>query len=329
VESVRAGLVIVKVMLIGDGAAGTRTLQALHRAGVQIVAVMAIPAQQNVAGSLWKLAAKLGYQTWPAPLVKDPSFSTQVRQCETDIIINVHSLFLLTKEVLNTPCLGSYNLHPGPLPRYAGLNSVCWAIYRGERQYGVTLHRMEPEIDAGPIVYRQSVEIGNEDTGLSLTAKCTNVGVPLVLQLLEVAAKDPGSIPLFSQDLSKREYFGRQVPDHGNLFWNRPARRIVDFVRACDFFPFSSPWGHPRTRLGNREFGIVKARSTGHPADATPGSVGESGAEGVRVASRDEWVHVRQVFCDGKYLPARATLVPGDKLEDPITAMSTKAEVSK
>ena len=266
--------------------------------------------------SLWGLATKLGYRTWPAELVRDPKFAAQVRDERADVILNVHSLYLIRKEVLEAPRLGSFNLHPGPLPRYAGLNSVCWAIYRGEKEHGVTLHKLVPEIDAGPIVYQESVGVGSEETGLSLTVKCVNIGVPLILRLLEAAAQGPSNIPLIPQDLSKREYFGREVPENGNLSWNRPARHIVDFVRASNFFPFRSPWGVPRTKRGDSTLGILKARLTGTPVDAPPGTVGTERSGGVEVAGADEWILVRQVFRDGICVPAREVLKAGDRLAD-------------
>ena len=37
-------------------------------------------------------------------------------------------IFLIKDEILHAPAIGSFNLHPAPLPRYAGLNSVSWAI---------------------------------------------------------------------------------------------------------------------------------------------------------------------------------------------------------
>jgi len=61
---------------------------------------------------------------------------------------------------------------------------VRWASYRGETEHGVTLHKLAPEIDAGPIVYQEVVGVESEETGLSLTTKCVNVGVPLVLRLV-------------------------------------------------------------------------------------------------------------------------------------------------
>jgi methionyl-tRNA formyltransferase len=305
----------MNVVLIGEEAAGMRTLQSLKQCGVRVVAVMASP-RQDEGVSLWGLATKLGYRTWPAELVKDPKFAVQVRDEKVDVLLNVHSLFLIRKEVLEAPRLGSFNLHPGPLPRYAGLNSVCWAIYRGEKEHGVTLHKLVPEIDTGPIVYQESVGIGIEETGLSLTVKCVNIGVPLILRLLEAAARGPANIPLIPQDLSKREYFGREVPENGNLSWNRPARRIVDFVRASNFFPFRSPWGVPRTNRGDSTLGILKARLTGTPVDEPPGTVGTERIGGVEVAGADEWILVRQVFRDGICVPAREMLKAGDRLAD-------------
>ena len=52
------------------------------------------------------------------------------------------------------------------------------------------------------------------------------------------APQDPSKIPLIPQDLTKREYFCSEVPKNGHLCWDLPAQQILDFVRACDFFPF-------------------------------------------------------------------------------------------
>jgi methionyl-tRNA formyltransferase len=307
----------MNVLLIGEHAAAARVLQSLAESGARIAAVMSSPPARHGPGlGLWSLASKFGYRTWPAELVKDSSFAAQVRDAGVDMIINVHSLFLIRKEVLEAPRLGSFNLHPSPLPRYAGLNPVSWAIYRGEKKHGVTLHKMAPDIDAGPVVYQEAVGIESEDTGLSLTAKCASAGVPLVLRLLGAAAQGPSNIPLSPQDLTKREYFGRDAPANGNLCWRWPARRIVDFVRASDFFPFPSPWGAPRTKLADATLGIAKAQLTGTPADAPPGMIGIERAGGVEVACADEWILVRQVFRGGKYVPAKEALKAGDRLRD-------------
>ena len=44
------------------------------------------------------------------------------------------------------------NLHNGPLPKYRGVAPINWALKNNETMHGVTIHEIEPQIDAGPIV---------------------------------------------------------------------------------------------------------------------------------------------------------------------------------
>src|SRR5580692_7331177 len=73
----------------------------------------------------------------PVERVKDPELAESLRSAQVDLLLNVHSLYIIHQGVLAVPRLGAYNLHPAPLPRYAGLNSVSWAIYHGEKEHGV------------------------------------------------------------------------------------------------------------------------------------------------------------------------------------------------
>jgi methionyl-tRNA formyltransferase len=309
----------VNILLVGEESAATQTLRALTGGDHRIVAVMASQSKNNGGlANLWETAEKLGYQTWPSILVKDPRFADEVRAAEVDVILNIHSLFIINGEVVNAPRIGSFNMHPGPLPRYAGLNAPSWAIYRGETSHGVTIHKMEPGIDTGPIVYQELFEIDDADTGFTLSAKCIRSGIALVLRLIETASSDPAAIPLRPQDLTKREYFGREIPHGGKLFWTLPAREIVNFVRACDFFPFHSPWGHPQTILrtmsGAQEIGVVKACLTGERCDRAPGTVGEFIGLGVKVACGDEWIIVNKLKVEGRYVNSAGVLEPGSRL---------------
>jgi methionyl-tRNA formyltransferase len=309
----------VNILLVGEESAGIQTLRALTDGGHRIVAVMASQSKKNGGfANLRETAERLGYQTWPSKLVKDPRFADEVRAAEVDVILNIHSLFIINGEVVSAPRIGCFNMHPGPLPRYAGLNAVSWAIYRGETSHGVTIHKMEPGIDTGPIVYQELFDIDDADTGLTLSARCIRSGVGLVLRLMETASADPAAIPLTPQDLTKREYFGREIPHGGKLFWALPAREIVNFVRACDFSPFHSPWGHPQTVLeissGAQEIGVVKARLTGERCDRSPGTVGEFVGPGVKIACGDEWVIVNKLKVEGRYVNSADVLKPGIRL---------------
>lgn len=307
----------LNVLLAAEESAGIQVLRALARGPHRTVAVLTTEPTRGGGATVAGVAETLGVPALPSERVRDPALARFARDEEVDLFLNVHSLYLVHADVVRAPRIGAFNLHPGPLPGYAGLNAPSWAIYNGEPRHAVTLHWMEPEIDTGAIAFAAEFELEPGDTGLSVSAKCVRHGVALVDRLLEVAAADPGAIPRIGQDLSRRRYFRRdEVPDGGRIVWSRPAQRVVDLVRACDYFPFPSPWRQPVARLGGRELAVLKSSRAGEPADAPPGTVRAAEGGAVAVATGDEWILVHRVQLDGEARPAAEVLSPGDVLSD-------------
>ena len=314
----------LNVLVVGEESAGMELVRTLARGPHHIVGVMTSPeVPGGKIGSLWNAAQKLGLTTLPAKRVKDAALAAEIREQQVDVLLNVHSLYIINRDVLVAPRLGSFNLHPGPLPHYAGLNCMSWALYHGENRYGVTLHKMEPEIDAGAIAGQALFDVEDSDTALTLTLKCVKAGLPLIHQLLQSAA-ETDSIPMKQQDLSERHYYGKEVPEEGWLDWTRSARAVFNFVRACDYFPFRSPWGHARARLAGEEIGIIKASLLNQSVTEAPGTVGGKFGETVRVACGDEWIGVSKVFSEGRFRDAFEVLRPGMRLEGRLDEKGTK-----
>jgi UDP-4-amino-4-deoxy-L-arabinose formyltransferase/UDP-glucuronic acid dehydrogenase (UDP-4-keto-hexauronic acid decarboxylating) len=169
-------------------------------------------------------------------------------------------------------------------------------------------------VDAGNVVLQTLVSIDPGETGLSLTVKCVRAGVPLIFQLLETLSMNPGALPEQTQDLTQRTFFGASAPHRGWLSWTSAADQVVNFVRAADFSPFPSPWGHPKTALRGRGLAIAKAVGSNMKTDAPPGTV-RSGGHGVEVAAADEWVRIELLQVEGRYVPPSTILTAGDVLE--------------
>jgi methionyl-tRNA formyltransferase len=306
----------LRVLLVAEEAAGVQTLRMLAGSPHQVVAVMTCGVGSMAVGAtVAGVASRLGYRLWPARRVKENGFAETVRREEVDLLLNVHALYVLPPEVVAAPRIGSFNLHPGPLPRYAGLHAPSWAIYHGERTHAVTVHWMEAGIDTGPIAYESELAIDEDDTGLTLSAKCVRAGLPLLHDLLEAAAKQ--AVPRRPQPDGVRRYYGREVPHEGRLIWTESAARVVNFVRACDYVPFSSPWGYPRAYLAGRELLVLKAARTGERSDALAGTVGRQVGSEVLVAARDEWVRVRRVQAGTSPFPAADVLRQGERFAVP------------
>jgi len=305
----------VNVLLVAEEAAGLRTLELLAATEHRVVAVATEAGGEERGAGVAGLAHRLRVEVWPSLLVTQPSFAERLENLGVDLLLNVHSLHLVDAAVLAAPRIGSFNLHPGRLPEYSGLSAPSWALYNGERRSGVTLHWMAPRVDAGPIAYQRLFDIGSGDNGLSVSVACVRHGLPLVEELLSSAQRDPASIPAREQDLSRRRYYPRAGPHGARLPWSLPARSLVDFVRASDYSPFRSPWGHPRTRRGDEELEVVQAATTATTAGAPPGTVGAEHENGVLVAAVDEWVLVERIRRGGYATAPAEALQAGSRLD--------------
>jgi methionyl-tRNA formyltransferase len=289
----------LSVALIAEESAGARSLDLVSARGHEVAAVFTSTGGAGPMSTVAVRARSLGIPVREAHEVREASTAEWLRARGVDLLLNVHSLHILHGDVLDAPTLGAYNLHPGPLPERAGLDTPSWALYEGACRYGVTLHRMTQVVDAGTIAFADDFDIGPTDTGLAVMMQCVRRGVRLIEQLLTFAERGD-RIPSRPQDLARRRWFSAGPPNDGRLEWGRPARQITDFVRACDYRPLASPWGFPRCQAGDAEIAILTARVMDRATDAIPGTVISADRGAVAVAASDAWVRVDDVAVAGR-----------------------------
>ncbi|HEY5194987.1 MAG TPA: formyltransferase family protein [Solirubrobacteraceae bacterium] len=301
------------VALAGEEAAGVQALRLLAHRGHNVVAVFTELGEGGSSASVASTAESLGVPVRAASEVRQPALAGWLGEQQVELLLSVHSRHMIHADVLAVPTLGAYNLHPGLLPERAGMNVPSWALYEGADRHGVTLHHMTPVFDAGPIVFADAFDLQGSDTGLSVLIQCVRRGLRLVEQLLELLERGE-PVPAHPQDLAQRRWFGVGPPEDGRLDWCRPARCAVDFVRACDYTPFPSPWGFPRCTAHGLNVAILGASIDRGRAQADPGTVAHTGSDAVLIAAADGWVRVEQVEVEGRQLPAVDVFRDGERL---------------
>ncbi|NLT07194.1 MAG: hypothetical protein GXY03_12910 [Solirubrobacterales bacterium] len=299
----------MRTLLVAEEAAGLRALRLLaSREGVDPVAVLTSPPPER-GQSVASAAAELGLPRLEPGLVADAGFAEWIVEHDVDLLLNVHSLSIAAGQVLAAPRIGSFNLHPGPLPAYAGLNAPSWAIAAGEKRHAVTLHWMTATVDAGDVAYEAWFDIAADDTGLRVATRCAREGLPLIARLLDDAAA--GSIPAVPQAPGGR-WFGREVPHGGRVPWELGSAAVTRVVRAADYAPFASPWGTFVTRASDgADVEIVRLRPSGEPTAAPSGTVGPARGDIAAVSAGDEWVLVERVRRDGTGIAPSEVLTAG------------------
>jgi methionyl-tRNA formyltransferase len=254
------------------------------------------------------------------PVVEKCNLTPKAITCRGGWLINVNSTLVVPAEVLAIFEGRSLNCHPGLLPEYAGLHTHQWAIRNGEREFGVTVHRMERRIDAGCIVGQVKFPIKPDDTGLSLFRRCLTTGTELLSQIIrqilncELLAEIP-------QDLSRRRLYRHADALDGRIAWNQTAATIVNFVRAGNYEPFASPSYVARLDSVG-DFEIELLRAVPEPgSNAHPGTILEISDSGPLImCGSGTAVRIVRARCQGQLMLPRdwreyASLVPENRLQ--------------
>lgn len=137
--------------------------------------------------------------------------SLQILQSlQADILITANTR-IIKGPIILTPARAAVNFHTSKLPLYAGLDSIFWALYHGEKEIGVSIHFLEEGLDTGDIIAQKTIPVTADDDLSSLTAKANESGSQLMVETIEKF--ENGDFSGISQDLSRRTYFSWPTPD--------------------------------------------------------------------------------------------------------------------
>jgi UDP-4-amino-4-deoxy-L-arabinose formyltransferase/UDP-glucuronic acid dehydrogenase (UDP-4-keto-hexauronic acid decarboxylating) len=289
---------MVKVLLVG-GSAGAQTLAAISKTKHRVEGVIGTDGLILGAVPLQHIALSKGLTVWPVSVLKEPAFARSVAT-EVDVLISVRSRSILPPTLIEAPRYGSYNVHFGPLPKYAGRNVVSWALYNGEVEHGVTLHRMVEKVDCGGIVSASHFALSAEDNALSVTRRCLRQGLSLLTDMLDMIEETMRAPELLEQSTTGgRYYLAKEKPDM-RLDWRQPSAELLNLVRAADFHPFPSPWGLPVTTFRGQRLQVLRMRQCSEPLKrAAPGTVVGVYNGTAIVAAGDKAVRLERVLLDG------------------------------
>ena len=212
---------------------GVRCLEALLELGVEVRLVV---THQNDAselvwfGSVAELARKNGIPVIIPDEVNVEEVIGEVSRCEPDFIFSFYYRQMLGSRLLEIPARGAFNVHGSLLPRYRGRVPVNWAIIHGEKETGVSLHRMEVKPDAGNLLAQRTVPILKNDTAFDVFQKLKCAAEIMLLETVpKMLAGRASETPL---DLARGSYFSGRRPEDGKIDWRLPARDVHNLIRA-------------------------------------------------------------------------------------------------
>lgn len=172
------------------------------RRGLAIVErYLPVPGHYSVEG----VAREFDLPIHETRSVNSEEYLDFLRGLDLDVIISINASQKFKSEILALPRLGCINVHGALLPRYRGRLPSFWVLANGEKETGTTVHFMNEELDDGPILLQERVEISESDTQDTLIRKTKAAGARLMVEAIDRLER--GSASTQPNDRSQATYF--------------------------------------------------------------------------------------------------------------------------
>ena len=256
----------MRVVFLGTPEFAVPTLEALSRAGHQLLAVVAQPDRPAGRGQALKAPATKGWaEAHGVPVlqpekVRDGTLAAALRALAPDVLVVTAYGRILGQDLLTLAPLGAVNVHASLLPRWRGAAPIQWAVASGEAETGVTIMQMDAGLDTGDVLLVRTLAIGPDETAEQLAPRLAALGGEALVEALPLLAA--GALVPVRQDGARHTLAPILEKAHGRLDFTRPAAELAARLRGF------TPWPGAFTTLDGKVLKVHAARALPAPADA-------------------------------------------------------------
>ena len=269
-----------KIVFMGTPEFAVPSLDALVRSGYPVVGVVTAPDKpagrglQLTLSAVKRYAEDHGLPVMQPDGLKDEYFIEDLQALQADLFVVV-AFRMLPEVVWSMPPMGTINLHASLLPDYRGAAPINWVLMNGEQQSGVTTFFIGKDIDTGPVLKQQAVDVTPLMLAGELHDRLMEVGAGLLVETVD--GLTAGTLtPVPQSSLAKPGMVMHEAPklnrEHGHIDWTGAADRIHNQVRGLS--PVPGAWTQFLTDTGY-SFGIkiIETEIDEHAQWGYPGEV--------------------------------------------------------
>ncbi len=229
----------MRITFMGTPDFSVPVLDALVTAGHEITAVYCQPPRPAGRGKkdrpspVQRRAEELGLPVRYPVSLKGADAQAEFAALQADIAVVVAYGLILPQAVLDAPAHGCLNIHASLLPRWRGAAPIHRAIMAGDPETGVCIMQMEAGLDTGPVLLREALTIGVDETTGALHDRLSELGARLVVAAL-AGLSDLKPVTQPEQGVT---YAAKIDKAEARVDWALPAAEVDRLIRGLSPFP--------------------------------------------------------------------------------------------
>jgi methionyl-tRNA formyltransferase len=279
----------VRVVFWGTPEFAAPSLRALVGESFEVVGVVTQPdkpqgrSRRIIPSPVKQIAIDEEIPLFQPKNARDPELFEKLSELKPDISVVVAYGHILPQKIIDLPKLGTLNIHASLLPALRGAAPIQAAIRQGLMQTGVTVMRVVPALDAGPVILQADTPIFEDETYGELQVRLSELGaLALVETMTLVSLRKAEETP---QDDSRATYAAKVTRESSRINWEDSAVEISRLIRSSDPKPGAftkTPKGDVKM-FGPKVVGGIKG-APGEVLSATGELVIACGIDAIRIS---------------------------------------------
>ena len=228
----------MRVVFWGTPEFAAPSLRALAGEGFDVVGVVTQPDKPQgrsrtiIPSPVKQFAVEEEIPVFQPKNARDLQLVEQLEALKPDISVVVAYGHILPQRIIDLPRLGTLNIHASLLPALRGAAPIQAAIRQGLTETGVTVMRVVPALDAGPMILQASTPIFDDETYGELQVRLSELGALAIVEALNLVAL--GKAKETPQDDSRATYVPKVSRESSRIDWKDTALEVSRLIRASD-----------------------------------------------------------------------------------------------
>ena len=171
----------------------------------------------------------------------------EVMNWKGDLMVSFISSWIYPEQLLLKAAVAAINFHPGS-PEYPGTGCTNFAIYNKAKEYGVTCHHMNTEVDSGKIIAVKRFPVIESDSVYSVTQHCYKLIEETFYEIMNhILQGQP--LPLTNEQWKRKPFTRKQLDE---LCTITPDMTETEINRKIKATTYKTPWAF--TKIGKHIF---------------------------------------------------------------------------
>ena len=298
-----------KIVFMGTPKFSVPTLESLINSNHKVLTIYSQPASkanrgQKIIPSSVETFAKehsLNLRT-PDNLDNDEEYN-YFKKLKPDIVVVIAYGKIIPKKFLNLAKFGFINLHASLLPKWRGAAPIQRAIMNLDGQTGISIMKIVEELDAGPVMHQERVQIDEKTNTLILSEILSKLGANSIVNAISKIAK--GEARFKEQKHSEATYAKKISKLDGKINWNQSAKKVLAKINGLN--PNPGAWFEYK----NERYKVWEAEIINKNSNA-----GKTIDDKITIACKEQSIKIIEIQKEGKTRQSIDQFLHGNKIKE-------------